>query len=69
MYRLKIKRKWFWKTYKNVTGHQVLKELDRLDVFFKDKIISIPKWSEYTLELGQDFILFQKEEIAKEAGR
>lgn len=69
MYKLKIKRKLFWKTYKNVTGHQFLKDVDRMDIFFEDKIISIPRWSHCTLLLGADFILEQKKEIEKEVGR
>jgi hypothetical protein len=40
MYKLKIKRKFFWKTYKNVIGHKFVENTDKLDIF-KDKIISI----------------------------
>ena len=69
MYKLKIKRKLFWKTYKNVIGHKFVKDVDKLDIFFKDKIISIPKYSECTLKLGADFLDFQKEEMEKEKGK
>jgi len=69
MYTLKYKRNFFWNTYKNVKGHTFIQDMDRMDIFFEDKIISIPKWSQCTLLLGHDFILQQKKDINKEAGR
>ena len=69
MYTLKYKRRFIWHTYKNVTGHTFNKDMNRMDVFFEDKILSIPQWDKCTLLLGSDFILQQKKDINKEAGQ
>ncbi len=69
MYTIKYKRRFFWHTHKNVTGHTFVENMDRMDIFFKDKILSIPKWSQCTLMLGNDFLLEQKNDINKQAGK
>jgi len=66
-YKFKYKRNFFYKTLKNAIGHNYDVNSDRMDVYFDDKIISLPKWSECTLILGQDFILKQKKDIEKES--
>ena len=68
-YKFVYKRKLFRKTIKDVKGHSLDGEMDRLDVFTNTGIISIHKWSECDLYLGQDFLLFQKQEASKEAGQ
>lgn len=67
-YKFKFKRKFFYKTYKKVIGHNYSQEIDKMDVFFEDKIISIPKWNECYLVLGNDFLLKEKADIKKETG-
>ena len=69
MYTLKYKRNFFWHTHKNVTGHTFNLEMDRMDIFFKNKILSVPKWSQCTLLLGHDFILTQENEIKEKRGK
>ena len=67
-YKFKYKRFLFWKTLKNVTGHNYNEVTDKMDVFFEDKIISIPEWSKCSLYLGQDFIFKEKQSIKEVAG-
>ena len=69
MYTIKYKRKFFYSTITNVKGHSLDDSNDRMDVFTKDAIISIHKWSECDMRLGQDFLLFQKQSASKEAGQ
>jgi hypothetical protein len=70
-YKFKYKRlkSLFSKTYKDVIGHKLSDDGDRMDIFFDDGIISISKWKECNMYLGQDFILAEKESIKKEVGR
>lgn len=69
-YTLKYKRKFFWETIKNVIGHNLdSTEHDRYVIYKKDEILTIPKWSECSLKLGSDFMLFQKNEMEKEANQ
>ena len=42
--------------------------MDRMDIYFKDKILSVPKWSQCTLLLGPDFILTQEKDIKEKKG-
>lgn len=70
MYNLKFKRGFFWKTLKNVKGHQLHAELDRMDVFFNDgSLLSIPQWSKITMKLGPDFFLHQKQHLESVTGQ
>lgn len=68
MYIFKYKRRFVYKKIKEVIGHSYDIDTDRMDVFKKDMVISIPKWSECQLELGSDFLLFEKQNINAEAG-
>lgn len=67
-YKFKYKRRFFFKTIKNVIGHNFDLDSNRMDIFLDHKIISIPKWSECEMVLGSDFLLKQKEDIKKESG-
>lgn len=70
MYNLKFKRFLFWKTLKNLKGHQLCAELDRLDVFLADgSLLSIPQWSKCYLKLGPDFFLHQKQHLESVTGQ
>lgn len=68
MYDFTFKKRWFYKTIK-AKGHHYAVDEDRMDVFLAsdEGIFSIPKWSEYTLKLGSDFILFSKQKVKDEA--
>lgn len=68
-YKFKYKRNFFWRTIKGIKGHSVDSKLDRMDIFLEDGIFSIAKWSEYDMKLGSDFLLFQQQEMSKEAGQ
>lgn len=52
-------------------GHRYNKEEDRMDIFLSESagVKSIGEWSKCDLHLGRDFILFQKEQLEKEAGQ
>jgi len=64
--KLKHKKQWFYRTIKNVKGHQLVE--NRLDIFLDDGIISLCDWDKYDMKLGSDFLLFQKYEMEKESG-
>lgn len=68
MYMFKYKRRFFFRTVKNCKAHDYKKDIDRMDVFQDDCILSIPKWSECTLVLGKDFMLSEKEQMRREKG-
>jgi hypothetical protein len=68
-YTFKFKRGFFVKKIKNVKGHALDSENDRMDIFIQNGIISLHKWSECDMHLGQDFLLFQKQSASKEAGQ
>jgi hypothetical protein len=68
-YKFRYKRGWFWKTIR-ARGHNLDKELDRMDVFGLDgSIISIPEWSKCYLKLGIDWIAFTKGQMEAESGQ
>lgn len=70
MYSFKYKRRFLWKVVKSVKGHNLVPELDRMDVFLSDgSLLSIPKWSSCYLRLGPDFFLHQKEQLEKQTGQ
>lgn len=69
MYKFKYKRSFITRSISGVTGHYLNTETDRMDIFLKTGIVSIHKWSECDLYLGQDFLLFQKQSASKEAGQ
>lgn len=68
MYAFKYKRRFFFRTIKSCKGHSYNVEMDRMDVFQDDCITSIPKWSQCTLVLGKDFMLFEREQMRREKG-
>jgi hypothetical protein len=68
MYDFKYKRWFFFRTVKNCKAHNYKQDIDRMDVFQDSRILSIPKWSECTLVLGKDFMLFEKEQMRREKG-
>lgn len=68
-YKFQYKKKFLWKTIKDVKGHKLDSDLDRMDVFIDNGIISISNWSGCDMKLGADFMLFQKNEMEKEAGQ
>jgi hypothetical protein len=68
-YKFKYKKGFFWKSV-TVTGHQTIKEMDRMDLIKEDgSIISLSQWSKYDLKLGQDWVLAVKKTMEKEAGQ
>lgn len=68
-YILKYKKRFFWRTVKNAKGHKLDMELDRMDIFLDNGIVSISNWSKCDMKLGADFLLFQKNEMENEAGQ
>ena len=52
-------------------GHNYDPKENRMDLFLGESkgIISIGKWDECDITLGPDFMLFQKENIEKNAGQ
>lgn len=68
MYVFKYKRLLLFKKIKRVIGHRYVESGDRMDVFKEDGVISIPNWSKCELHLGNDFILFEKNNAKIEAG-
>lgn len=69
MYKFKYKKYFFWKTIKAI-GHRYDKDIDRMDIYHTDgSITSVPKWSQYHLILGTDWVLYTKKQMEKEAGQ
>lgn len=69
MYKFKIKRFFFWKTY-NVIGHQLHTELNRMDLFLPDgSLFSISQWDKYDLKLGTDWVLATKKKLEEESNQ
>lgn len=68
-YTFQYKRGFFWKTIKNVKGHDYQVDSDRMDVYLISGILSISNWSKCDFRLGSDFMLFQKEQMEKESGQ
>jgi len=68
-YAFKYKRKFIWTTIRDVKGHQHQQEIDRMDIFLDDGILSICKWSKCDMRLGSDFILSQKAALELKAGQ
>lgn len=53
-----------------VVGHRLDKDTDKMDLFFEDgTILSIGKWSGYSMKLGKDWVIATKKRIEKEAGQ
>ena len=68
-YKIKIRRRFFWKTIKAV-GHKLVAEIDRMDIFLKDgSIYSVGQWSKYDVILGTDWVLFTKKQMEEESGQ
>lgn len=68
-YKFKYKKRFFWKTIKNAKGHLFIPDANRMDIFMEDGILSLSNWDKYDIYLGSDFLLFQKDEMEKEAGQ
>ena len=69
-YKFQWKRRWKWNSLKKVVGHKFTAELDRMDVFQESgSVYSIPKWSECSLKLGTDWVLFTKNNMEEESGQ
>ena len=66
-YNFKYKRRFFWRTIKNVKGHSLNTSTGHMEIFLDAGIRSIHKWSNCDLKLGSDFILFQKDSMEKQA--
>lgn len=60
-------RRFLPRKIKDCEGHNYNKDMDRMDVFHKRGLVSIPNWSRHTLILGQDFIAFEKKNIKQES--
>lgn len=70
MYRFKYRKRWIWRTIRDVAGHKYLKDMDRMDVILKDgSILSIAGWSGYDMFLGTDWVLFTKALMEEESGQ
>lgn len=68
-YKFTFKRRFFKKSIK-AKGHRYDREIDRMDVYHEDgSITSIARWSQCTLYLGIDWVLFTKKQMEKEAGQ
>jgi len=68
-YIFKYRKRFLWKTIKNVKGHRHQPDIDRMDIFLNDGILSLSNWSNYDMKLGNDFILSQKAQMEKETGQ
>ena len=70
MYKFTYKRTAIRKTL-YAKGHKMYPEWDRMDVFLADNkgIVSIHKWSECDMFLGEDFMLDQQEQMEEETGQ
>jgi hypothetical protein len=67
-YKFNYRRFLFWSS-KKVIGHNLLKDIDRMDLYFKDgSLYSISKWSKYDMNLGIDWVLSVKKQMEKESG-
>ena len=66
-YIFKYKKGFFWRK-KEITGHHYIKDMDRMDIFFKNgSVYSIAGWSKYDLILGVDWVLYTKKQMEKES--
>lgn len=69
LYKIKYRRRFFWKTLV-IAQHHLLKDLDRMDLFFPDgSVLSLSQWSRYDMRLGVDWVLATKKQMEKEAGQ
>ena len=60
-YVIKYKKKFFWKKM-TIKGHNLDKDLDRMDLHTTNGgVLSIPKWSKYTFQLGSDWVMVMKD--------
>lgn len=68
-YKFRYKRRFFWESLV-VVGHILDKELDVMTVYnLNGGLQTIKKWSECELKLGQDWALFVKKDLEKQAGQ
>jgi len=60
----------FWKKIKNTVGHNYDKEQNKMIVFTDvGHIYEIPDWSSCKLFLGNEWILYQKNDMEKVVGQ
>jgi hypothetical protein len=68
-YKIKIRRKWFWKTYV-VTGHRFEAAVGKMVLFFPDgSLREIARWNECEMILGTDWVLAAKKQMEAEAAQ
>lgn len=68
-YQFRYKKKFFWKKIQ-ARGHKYHESVDRMDVFHTDgSVTSIPKWSNFYLRLGKDWVIFTQNKMQNESGQ
>ena len=68
-YVFKYRRRFFWKKIKAV-GHYYEADMDKMTVYLeKGGLISIPRWKEYYVSLGDDFTLYTKKQMETQSGQ
>ncbi len=71
MYNFKYKRygRFFYKTLKDVVGHNYLPDQNKMVVYFKSgRVVEIPHWNSCGVDLGTDWVNYVREKAERESG-
>ena len=69
-YSIKVRRRWFWKTYKKLIGHGIDKDQNKMQLFFSNgSIMEIKDWDKCEIFLGTDWVIWTKNQMERETGQ